>query len=196
MSITSKITCGFLVTALCLGLAGCGSKTSVVENNFALQQRLITDNKLSNKDNSALIANIENSGADVIQLADQLQIILPTDAFFITQGKQLNPNKAGTLSSITQLIKQYGDTTITINGYTDNIYSSAHSKSLSAIQARIISDNLWAYGIKKSAMKIHGYGAKHSIADNINSQGRSFNRRIEIHINLANANPGPVITSK
>lgn len=84
-----------------------------------------------------------------------------------------------------QLYKTGGYTSVTINGYTDNIPPQrlkalyATNEILSAARAQMVADYLVTQGIEKEAIKVVGMGDANPVASNDNEEGRSKNRRIE-----------------
>lgn len=88
-----------------------------------------------------------------------------------------------------QLFKSGGYTSVTINGYTDNIppqrlkalYADNHI--LSEARAKMVADYLMTQGISANAIKVNGMGDADPVASNDNEEGRSKNRRIEFILN-------------
>lgn len=84
-----------------------------------------------------------------------------------------------------QLYKTGGYTSVTINGYTDNIPPQrlkalyATNEILSAARAQMVADYLMSQGIEKEAIKVVGMGDANPVASNDNEEGRSKNRRVE-----------------
>jgi outer membrane protein OmpA-like peptidoglycan-associated protein len=85
--------------------------------------------------------------------------------------------------------KSGGYTSVTINGYTDNIPPQrlkalyATNEILSAARAQMVADYLVSIGIDKEAIKVIGMGDANPVASNENEEGRSKNRRIEFVLN-------------
>lgn len=88
-----------------------------------------------------------------------------------------------------QLFKSGNYTSVTINGYTDNIppqrlkalYADNHI--LSEARAKMVADYLMTQGISANAIKVNGMGDADPVASNDNEEGRSKNRRIEFILN-------------
>lgn len=84
-----------------------------------------------------------------------------------------------------QSFKTGGYTSVTINGYTDNIPPQrlkalyATNVILSEARAKMVADYLITQGIDASAVKVVGMGDANPVASNENEEGRSKNRRIE-----------------
>ncbi|PHM17193.1 MAG: hypothetical protein CJD30_07850 [Sulfuricurvum sp. PD_MW2] len=88
-----------------------------------------------------------------------------------------------------QLFKSGGYTSVTINGYTDNIPPQrlkalyADNRILSEARAKMVADYLMTQGISANTIKVNGMGDADPVASNDNEEGRSKNRRIEFILN-------------
>lgn len=84
-----------------------------------------------------------------------------------------------------QLYKSGGYSSVTINGYTDNIPPQrlkalyATNEILSAARAQMVADYLKTQGIDANAITVKGMGDANPVASNENEEGRSKNRRVE-----------------
>lgn len=91
----------------------------------------------------------------------------------------------GHLREWAQLFKAGGYTSVTINGYTDNIPPQrlkalyATNEILSEARAKMVADYLITQGIDAKAIKVVGMGDANPTASNDNEEGRSKNRRVE-----------------
>lgn len=91
----------------------------------------------------------------------------------------------GHLREWAQLFKAGGYTSVTINGYTDNIPPQrlkalyATNVILSEARAKMVADYLITQGIDAKAIKVVGMGDANPTASNDNEEGRSKNRRVE-----------------
>ena len=78
---------------------------------------------------------------------------------------------------------QYPDTTLTINGHTDNTGSNAVNNPLSQHRAQAVAYYLQSRGVAASRLAVYGYGSHMPAASNATAEGRAQNRRVEILIN-------------
>lgn len=91
----------------------------------------------------------------------------------------------GHLREWAQLFKAGGYTSVTINGYTDNIPPQrlkalyATNVILSEARAKMVADYLITQGIDTNVIKVVGMGDANPTASNDNEEGRSKNRRVE-----------------
>jgi len=88
-----------------------------------------------------------------------------------------------------QSFKAGGYTSVTINGYTDNIAPQrlkalyATNAILSEARAKMVADYLIIQGIEAKAIKVNGMGDLNPVAPNETEEGRSKNRRVEFILN-------------
>jgi len=88
-----------------------------------------------------------------------------------------------------KLFKAGGYTSVTIEGYTDNIPPQrlkalyATNIILSEARAKMVADYLLTQGIDAGAITVKGMGDANPVASNENEEGRSKNRRIEFILN-------------
>lgn len=84
-----------------------------------------------------------------------------------------------------KLFKSGGYSSVTINGYTDNIPPQrlkaqyATNGILSEARAKMVADYLLTQGIDAGAITVKGMGDADPVASNENEEGRSKNRRVE-----------------
>ncbi len=74
-------------------------------------------------------------------------------------------------------------TTITINGYTDIVGSSAYNKTLSIERGNSVKNQLVKMGVSPRRMKVVGHGKKSPVGDNSTPEGRDKNRRAVMNKN-------------
>jgi outer membrane protein OmpA-like peptidoglycan-associated protein len=72
------------------------------------------------------------------------------------------------------------DRKIVVEGYTDSQGSDAYNLDLSQRRADAVRDYLVHRGYPASHLQAHGIGEGRPIADNITSEGRANNRRVEL----------------
>ena len=78
------------------------------------------------------------------------------------------------------ILKQYPNLRVSVDGYTDSIGSDSYNQRLSERRAKTVADALVADGISASRLDIRGFGKTNPIADNKTAAGRAENRRVEI----------------
>ena len=76
-------------------------------------------------------------------------------------------------------MKTYPDTTVEIEGHTDNVGSEAYNLDLSKRRAESVKNYLVEnLGIDPARLSAAGYGFSRPIADNNTREGRAQNRRV------------------
>ena len=135
------------------------------------------------KQEAALRDELASTGVGIKRVGEnQLQIVMPGNLTFKTNSSAVSPNSYEVLNSISKVLKEYDETSISIEGYTDSTGSDNINLSLSKERADGVYYYLNGRGIPKTRMSSVGYGKKNPIADNSTEQGREQNRRVEIKI--------------
>ena len=127
--------------------------------------------------------SLANTGVDVERNGNQIKLVMPEKVTFPTNSSTLNANAQNALAAAAQTLTQYHDTTLTINGHTDNTGSDAINDPLSQRRAQAVASYLQSRGVSASRMNIFGHGSRQPIASNATVEGRAQNRRVEILIN-------------
>lgn len=84
---------------------------------------------------------------------------------------------------LADFMKQYDQTSTTVEGHTDSIGTDAYNQRLSSRRAEAVRDVLVdRYGIDASRLEAIGYGESRPVADNSTELGRAINRRVEASV--------------
>ncbi|BAP80534.1 outer membrane protein/peptidoglycan-associated(lipo)protein [Pseudomonas sp. MT-1] len=84
---------------------------------------------------------------------------------------------------LADFMKQYDQTSTTVEGHTDAIGTDAYNQRLSMQRAQSVRDALVnRYGVEASRLEAIGYGESRPIADNSTELGRAINRRVEASV--------------
>jgi len=67
-----------------------------------------------------------------------------------------------------------------VNGYTDNVGSSATNLRLSQKRANTVKADLVQMGIPAERLSAQGFGEENPLADNATKEGRETNRRVSV----------------
>ena len=87
------------------------------------------------------------------------------------------------LTAIATILKEHPELTkVRVEGHTDNRGSAATNKNLSARRAASVVKWLTTVGIDKERLTATGFGIEKPIDTNETDEGRSNNRRVELHI--------------
>ena len=83
---------------------------------------------------------------------------------------------------VVDLLEDYPDTRIVIEGHSDDVGSEGFNLSLSNRRAEGIRKALVSNGIDASRLTTKGYGRRNPVASNKSEEGRASNRRVEFRI--------------
>ncbi|WP_407297688.1 OmpA family protein [Stutzerimonas zhaodongensis] len=84
---------------------------------------------------------------------------------------------------LADFMKQYDQTSTTVEGHTDSIGTDAYNQRLSSRRAEAVRDVLVdRYGIDANRLEAIGYGESRPVADNSTELGRAINRRVEASV--------------
>lgn len=84
---------------------------------------------------------------------------------------------------LADFMKQYDQTSTTVEGHTDAIGTDAYNQRLSMQRAQSVRDALVnRYGVEAGRLEAIGYGESRPIADNSTELGRAINRRVEASV--------------
>lgn len=97
-------------------------------------------------------------------------------------SNQLTAQSKTQVNKVAELLKQYPDVKILIQGHTDNIGDVNQNTLLSLTRSNNMKKALVAQGISEDRIKIEGMGSLKPIASNDTEEGRAKNRRIELSI--------------
>ena len=101
---------------------------------------------------------------------------------FDTDQAALKPSAQHDLGEFARILREYPDTNIVIQGYTDSTGSADHNRKLSQARAEAVTGYLVSAGVERARLVSEGFGQSHAAASNATHEGRAKNRRVEIHI--------------
>lgn len=101
--------------------------------------------------------------------------------FFDTDKSDILNKSLKPLNEAADILMQFPNTTLAIEGHTDSRASAAHNKALSQRRANAVKAYLVNKGIAVSRFtSVTGYGLERPIATNDTEEGRAMNRRVEL----------------
>ncbi|MEW2394568.1 OmpA family protein [Streptomyces sp. NPDC046862] len=109
-----------------------------------------------------------------VTFALQAEVLFPKDS------SKLNPEASSRIQAIADEIKGQKPTTVRVFGFTDNLGSYEHGKTLSKKRADIVHDELARSLGGDITFEVRGYSEDYPIADNSSEEGRRKNRRVEV----------------
>lgn len=133
-------------------------------------------------DNQAEELDEDLDGADVERVGEGIKITFDSGILFAFDSSKLSGTAEENVTDLASTLKEYDETSILIEGHTDNIGSDSYNQDLSQERADSVADKLVALGVDASRIDEKGYGEEQPIADNSTEQGRRQNRRVEVAI--------------
>jgi OOP family OmpA-OmpF porin len=83
------------------------------------------------------------------------------------------------IDNLAQVMKDYPDLNVVIEGHTDSVGTAAYNKKLSQRRAEAVKKYMVEKGIDVNRLKAQGFGEEKPIASNETKEGRRQNRRVE-----------------
>ncbi len=108
-------------------------------------------------------------------------IVIHQQVFFVTNRATIRPESHAILDTVAQVMRDFQDITIEVQGHTDSRGADAHNMTLSQQRADSVRAYLMQQGIAGSRLTAVGYGETMPIESNSTDEGRSLNRRVEFH---------------
>lgn len=126
----------------------------------------------------------EIPGAEVERVGEGINVTLDETSgiFFETEGYNLNQKSREALNSFANILQEYPDTNILVEGHTDSTGSDAYNLTLSKNRAQAVTDYLERQGVASERIDTRWYGESQPKYDNSTVEGRAKNRRVEIAI--------------
>ncbi len=108
---------------------------------------------------------------------------------FQTSSAVLLPEGRSTLDHVLPILQQNHTAAFEIGGHTDNVGAQEKNLALSENRAKAVMDYLVSKGVAANRLTFKGYGASRPRADNVTTEGRSRNRRIEFLVRVKGEQP-------
>jgi len=137
---------------------------------------------MDNQERDMRKAVADSDAAAVRREGNLLAITLKGDLTFDTDSTTVKPGLYPELDRIANVMVQYPDTLIRIEGYTDSTGSESYNQDLSERRAANVRNLLAQRGVDYNRMQIVGYGESMPVASNDTEAGRRMNRRVEIKV--------------
>ena len=125
---------------------------------------------------------LEKTGVSVIREGDSIRLLMPGNIVFDSDVDNVNRTFYPVLDSIKDVLQEYSETGIEIQGHTDSIGTERYNQDLSKRRAINVADYLVFRGIKANRILTKGFGERYPIAGNQTASDRSLNRRVELII--------------
>ena len=113
---------------------------------------------------------------------DVLMVTMTAQTAFDVDSTRIKSGFKPTMDKISQIVKKYGKTHLSLVGHTDSTGTRAYNQDLSVKRAQSVHDYLSQQGIIPQRLASYGMGEDQPRADNSTISGRTLNRRVEIVI--------------
>ena len=125
---------------------------------------------------------LRNSGVSVVRDGDNINLVMPGNITFPSNGGSLMAGFYDVLDSVALVLEEFEKTTIFVAGYTDSKGSDAYNQNLSETRANAVAAYLKSRKFNAVRFETVGFGEKNPIADNKTAEGRAQNRRVELSL--------------
>ena len=174
LKLIQRLTLTF--TAMML-LAGCVSE----QKYDALQSRY-------DQLNQTMSAEIASNQMQIARLQGAIKVTVNGELLFPSGGWQMPATAQQTIAKMAPILAPMQETTIVVNGYTDNTpvgpelqrQGITSNQDLSQKRAESVMAFLISQGVKPDLVEAHGYGDAQPVASNSTAKGRAENRRVEL----------------
>ncbi len=118
----------------------------------------------------------------IVEEEKLLRVQLQSSLLFETGKFELLAQSRNVLLNVLELLKQYPQNKIVVEGHTDSVGSDEYNMKLSQNRADAVKKFLVENGIEETRIETKAYGKTKPVASNKTSSGRALNRRVEILI--------------
>ncbi|MBK7478280.1 MAG: OmpA family protein [Bacteroidales bacterium] len=120
--------------------------------------------------------------AKVERVGEGIVVELSSQILFGFDQADLSTQAKSNLDQLVNILNEYPDTDIELQGHTDSSGSEAYNQTLSERRAGAVSSYLASKGINNTRLNIKGFGETMPKYDNDSEEGRAQNRRVEFLI--------------
>ncbi len=126
--------------------------------------------------------DFSNGAIDVVNTGSELVVRMPQDILFPTDSATVGSGLQGDLRVLAANLNRYPNSTIEVQGHTDNTGAAAYNQELSQRRAQSVASILAMNGVSPARIRSVGYGEDQPIASNATPESRAQNRRVQIVI--------------
>ncbi|MEJ2033265.1 MAG: OmpA family protein [Deltaproteobacteria bacterium] len=137
---------------------------------------------MDNQEREMRQALAASDAAAVEREGNLLTVALKGDVSFSPNSASIQPGLRSELDRIAQVLREYPQTVIRVEGHTDSAGSDSYNMDLSLRRARAVKNALVQRGIDANRIQEVGLGESQPVATNDTKAGRQKNRRVEIRI--------------
>ena len=111
---------------------------------------------------------------------DRGMVVTLGDVLFDSGSANLNGGAQRSIDQLIQVLRQYPDRKVRIEGFTDSVGSGDMNMQLSQRRAEAFARALINGGIDATRIDVRAWGEANPVADNATAAGRQQNRRVEV----------------
>jgi len=152
---------------LVISLFSCNPQKRLARKKHVYMERAYTDIKKA------------INQAEVTIVSDSIKVLFPSNLLFATEKANINPETYPVMERFANVLLQYLQTDILVNGYADDTGSDEINKKLSKARADSAGASLIKFKVPESRLSFWGHGSNNPIGDNATEEGRARNRRVE-----------------
>ena len=126
--------------------------------------------------------DLNNNQVNVTNTGSELIVTMPQDILFAVDSAAVRSDLRRDLGVVAGNLQAYPNSTISIEGHTDNTGTANYNRILSQRRANAVADILVNNGVPPARLYAVGRGENEPVASNLSATGRAQNRRVEIVI--------------
>lgn len=126
--------------------------------------------------------DLNNNQMNVTNTGSELIVTMPQDILFALDSAAVRSDLRRDLGVVAGNLQAYPNSTISIEGHTDNTGTANYNRILSQRRANAVADILVNNGVPPARLYAVGRGENEPVASNLSATGRAQNRRVEIVI--------------
>ena len=126
--------------------------------------------------------DLKNDQVDIMNTGSELIVTMPQDILFALDSAAVRSDLRRDLGVVAGNLQAYPNSTISIEGHTDNTGTANYNRILSQRRANAVADILVNNGVPPARLYAVGRGENEPVASNLSATGRAQNRRVEIVI--------------
>jgi len=137
---------------------------------------------MDNQERDMRQALADSEAAAVRREGNLLAITLRGDITFDHDSAIVRPGLYTEIDRIANIMLQYPETVIRVEGHTDSTGSEQYNLELAARRAVAVKDLIVQKGVDRTGVETVTFGESRPVATNETEAGRQMNRRVEIKI--------------
>ena len=119
---------------------------------------------------------------EAMETEEEIKIQLSSEILFEFDSYELSSNAEPVLRKVVEVLLEYPENSVVIEGHTDSEGTDAYNQTLSENRANSVKTWLVSAGIDGARLQAIGHGESKPVASNETDEGRGKNRRVEITI--------------